>query len=257
MNLQSKEKDGISYIDTEKGDQVLFLLHGLMGTLSNFEVLIDFFTKKGFRIVAPTLPIYSLPMLRLTVSHIGKVVSEFIHSLDLKNIHIIGNSLGGHIGLVVAKNNPHVVDTLTLTGSSGLYEKAFGNTFPKRNNYEYVKAKAESVFYNPACATKELVDSVFEVTKDRMKTIKTIRLSRNAIRYNMASELHEITMPVSLIWGKQDQVTPPDVAKEFHRLLPDSSLFWLDKCGHAPMMELPHEFNETLLKWLTEKGFVK
>ena len=56
--------------------------------------------------------------------------------------------------------------------------------------------------------------------------------------------------PTCLIWGENDSVTPPDVAEEFHKLLPNSELYWLDKCGHAPMMERPNEFNILLEKWL-------
>ena len=54
----------------------------------------------------------------------------------------------------------------------------------------------------------------------------------------------------ALIWGKQDNITPPHVAEEFHELLPDSKLYWIDKCGHAPMMEQPLEFNKILNDYL-------
>jgi pimeloyl-ACP methyl ester carboxylesterase len=54
------------------------------------------------------------------------------------------------------------------------------------------------------------------------------------------------------VWGKQDDVTPPFVAEKFHELLPDSRLQWVDKCGHAPMMEHPDEFNALLREFLEE-----
>jgi pimeloyl-ACP methyl ester carboxylesterase len=50
--------------------------------------------------------------------------------------------------------------------------------------------------------------------------------------------------------GKNDKVTPPDVAEEFKQLLPNSTLYWIDKCGHAAMMEQPEEFNRLLEEWL-------
>ena len=59
--------------------------------------------------------------------------------------------------------------------------------------------------------------------------------------------------PTCIIWGKNDNVTPPNVADEFHELLPDSDLYWIDKCGHAAMMEVPDTFNSILDKWLTER----
>jgi pimeloyl-ACP methyl ester carboxylesterase len=57
-------------------------------------------------------------------------------------------------------------------------------------------------------------------------------------------------LPACLIWGKDDNVTPPDVAEEFHELLPNSELNWIDECGHAPMMEHPDKFNDILEVWL-------
>jgi pimeloyl-ACP methyl ester carboxylesterase len=49
-----------------------------------------------------------------------------------------------------------------------------------------------------------------------------------------------------LIWGKNDNITPADVAEEFHKLIPHSELRWIDACGHIPMMEQPEAFNKLL-----------
>ncbi|MBF4984938.1 alpha/beta hydrolase, partial [Nonlabens mediterrranea] len=140
-----------------------------------------------------------------------------------------------------------------ITGSSGLYESAMGESYPKRGNYEYIKKKAEGVFYDPAVATKEIVDEVFGVVNDRNKLIKTLAIAKSAIRHNMAKDLPKMQTPVCIIWGKQDSVTPPEVATEFHEKLPDSELFWIDKCGHAAMMEHPDQFNEILAAWLEKR----
>ena len=162
----------------------------------------------------------------------------------------MGNSLGGHIALYHAKINPKNVSGLVLTGSSGLYENSMGESYPKRGDYEYIKKKSQDVFYDPEIATKEVVDDVFETLNNRNKLIRTIAIAKSAIRHNMAQDLPNMTMPTCLIWGKNDTVTPPEVAEEFHRLLPNSELFWMDKCGHAPMMEHPEKFNQILEPWL-------
>ena len=70
----------------------------------------------------------------------------------------------------------------------------------------------------------------------------------------MAKDLPKMHQPTCIIWGRQDNVTPPNVAVEFHEKLPNSSLFWIDKCGHAAMMEHPDEFNQILFKWLQDKN---
>mgnify|MGYP000703356712 FL=1 len=95
-----------------------------------------------------------------------------------------------------------------------------------------------------------MVDEVFEITNSRIKVIKIIALAKSAIRNNLGEELGQIKVPTLLIWGKNDNVTPPFVAEEFHKLIPNSELAFIDKCGHAPMMEVPNEFNDILEKFL-------
>ena len=168
---------------------------------------------------------------------------------------LLGNSLGGHIALLATKLYPEKIKALVITGSSGLYESAMGESYPKRGDYEYIKAKAENVFYDPKVATKEIVDEVYAVVNDRNKLIRTLAIAKSAIRHNMAKDLPNMTTPTCIIWGKNDNVTPPEVAVDFNKLLPDSDLFWIDKCGHAAMMEHPDEFNSILNSWLEARKF--
>ena len=248
----SKKKKEYNYIEKGEGHP-LVLLHGLMGGLSNFDALIEYFSTKGYKVYAPELPIYSLSILSTNVANIAKFVAKFISDEINEKVTLIGNSLGGHVGLVVSLEHPELVHSLVLTGSSGLYEKSFGETFPKRGNYEYIKKKAEEVFYDPKVATKEIVDEVFETVNKNAKIIKILYIARSAMKHNMKDVLHKIKMPVCLIWGKQDKVTPPEVAVQFEEGLPDATLHWIDKCGHAPMMEHPEKFNEILFEWLDPK----
>ena len=70
--------------------------------------------------------------------------------------------------------------------------------------------------------------------------------------FTSSMSIPKLNMPSLLIWGKQDQVTPPRVAEEFHSLLPNSELHWIDLCGHAPMWEHPKKFSEIVLKWMNK-----
>jgi pimeloyl-ACP methyl ester carboxylesterase len=248
MNYEVIEQEGFKYIEKGEG-QPLILLHGLMGELSNWEDTIEYFSTK-YKVIVPILPIYELPLLTLGVKSLSKHVHRFLKFKKLNQVVLIGNSLGGHVGLVFTSAHQEFVKALVLTGSSGLYENAFGGSFPKRESYDFIKEKVEYTFYNPVTATKELVDEVYKSVNDRSRVIRILALAKSAIRHNMAKELKKITIPVSLIWGKQDKITPPEVAVEFHELLPNSELNWVDKCGHAPMMEQPEEFNNYLNKFL-------
>jgi len=252
MDFVLKEEHGFSYIDEGEGE-VLLLLHGLMGGLSNWEVVIEEFSK-NYRVMLPMLPVYDLPVLTTGVKTLAKHVHKFIKYKKLENVILLGNSLGGHVALIYVLAHPERVKAMVLTGSSGLYENAFGGSFPRRENYQFVKEKTEYTFYDPAVATTELIDEVYKLVNDRHSVIRLLAMAKSAIRHNMKKDLHNMLLPVSLIWGKNDKITPPEVAEEFHQLLPDSELRWIDKCGHAPMMEHPQEFNRLLKEFLDKIG---
>jgi pimeloyl-ACP methyl ester carboxylesterase len=248
MEYEIKKEGKFDYVEVGEGEP-LMLLHGLFGALSNFSDLIEHF-KHTHKVIVPILPLYDLDLLHTSVKGLAKHVQQFIDHKGYNQIHLLGNSLGGHVGLVYILSHPEKIKTLTLTGSSGLFENAMGDSYPKRGDYEYIRAKTAETFYDPAVATKELVDEVFEITNSRIKVIKIIALAKSAIRNNLGEELGQIQVPTLLIWGKNDKVTPPFVAEDFHKLIPNSELAFIDQCGHAPMMEVPKEFNVILEKFL-------
>ena len=254
MAHRLKKEHNYSYIEVGEGTPII-VLHGLMGGLSNFGAVTTFFSENGYKVVIPELPIYSMSLLKTNVKNFAKYLHDFIEFKGYDEVILLGNSLGGHIGLYHTKMFNKKIKALVITGSSGLYESAMGGGYTKRSDYEVIKKKAQDVFYDPAVATKEIVDEVYATVNDRHKLIKTLAIAKSAIRHNMAKDLPKMHTPTCIIWGKNDNVTPPNVAVEFNELLPDSDLFWIDKCGHAAMMEHPDKFNSILHKWLLDRGF--
>lgn len=253
MSMNLKKEGKFSYIEAGEG-QPIIVLHGLLGALSNFEGVYDYFSKNGYKVIIPALPIYELPILKTSVKSLAKYLKDFLKHKNIDDAILVGNSLGGHVALYYTKLNLPTVKALVLAGSSGLYEKSLGDTYPKRGDYEYIKKKTEEVFFDPKIATKESVDEIFAAVNDRNKVIRTLALAKSAIRHNMAKDLPKLNTPACVIWGKNDLVTPPEVAVDFQKLLPDADLFWVDECGHAPMMEHPDTFNEILHNWLKERN---
>ena len=249
MEKVLKKEGRYSFVEVGEGNPVI-VLHGLMGGLSNFHETADFLASKGYRVIIPELPLYSMNLLKTNVKAFSKYVKDFITFKKLDRVILLGNSLGGHIALHHTKMYPEKVAGLVLTGSSGLYESAMGDSYPKRGDYEYIKKKTEGVFFNPKIATKSMIDEVYAIVNDRIKVIKTLTIAKSAIRHNMATDLPKMHVKTCLIWGKNDGVTPPHVAEEFHKLLPNSSLYWIENCGHAAMMEQPNEFNKLVGDWL-------
>lgn len=252
MTDNLKTEGNFTYAEAGEGPTIIFL-HGLMGALSNFENTFNYFSNNGYKVLIPELPLYKLPLLKTNVKNLAAFLKDFMAFKKLENAILLGNSLGGHIALYFTLNYPKKVSALVLTGSSGLYEKAMGDSFPKRGSYEYIREKTRAVFFDPEIGTKEMVDNIFKIVNDRNSVIRTLAIAKSAIRHNMANDLPKMKQPTCIIWGKQDTVTPPEVAEDFNRLLPNSELFWIDQCGHAAMMEKPEEFNNILHTWFASR----
>ena len=238
------------HIDKGKGE-VIILLHGLFGALSNWKSVVDFFSKK-YRVIIPKIPLTDIDVKDANLESLTKLVGKFISCNRLKNFTLIGNSLGGHIGLMYTIQNPNKVKQLVLTGSSGLYENSFGGSFPKRGDYEYINERVNHTFYNPNILTKKYVDNIFNTLNDNAKCLNIITIARSAQRNNLSKKLYRIKCPTYLIWGLNDTITPPSVAHQFNKLISKSKLKFIDKCCHAPMMERPEEFNKILKSFLDE-----
>ncbi|WP_149241191.1 alpha/beta fold hydrolase [Dyadobacter sp. 32] len=236
------------FIDEGKGE-ILLLLHGLFGALSNWDGIIDHFSSRH-RVIIPLLPIYELPPREAGLEALLAFLEEFVEFKELRNVTVIGNSLGGHVGLLYTLKNQDNVQKLVLTGSSGLFENSMGGSFPKRGSYDYIRERVAYTFYDPAVATKDLIDEVFETTSSIPKCMSIVGIAKSAQRHNLAKDLHAINVPTLLVWGLNDTITPPHVGYEFNRLIEGSELHFIDKCCHAPMMEKPHEFNIILERFL-------
>lgn len=242
MEVNIKKEGNFNYIEEGEGE-VLLLLHGLFGALSNWKDVLDHFSKR-YKVVIPLMPIFEMNILKLSVEGLSDFIHEFIEYKKYEKVNFIGNSLGGHVALVYIKKHPERINSLLLTGSSGLYENAMGGSYPKKGDRAFIKQKVALTFYDPATATDELVDEVYETVNDRGKVLRILMMAKSAIRHNMRKDIPKITQETCLIWGKNDTITPPEVGVEFDQLLPHSELHLLDQCGHAPMMEQPDAFNK-------------
>ncbi len=251
MDYEIIEEGRFKYIETNGGEENLLLLHGLFGALSNFEGILDHFSPH-YNVVVPILPIFELPIRKVSVTGLVNYVADFVEHKDYDSVHLLGNSLGGHIALLYVLAHPEKVKSITLTGSSGLFESAMGTSFPKRGDYEFIRIKTAETFYDPNVATKELVDEVYDIVNDRNKAIRVIATAKSAVRHNLSDKLHQIGAPTLLVWGRDDQITPAFVGEKFQELIENSRLIYIDECGHAPMMEHPELFNEYLENFLQE-----
>jgi pimeloyl-ACP methyl ester carboxylesterase len=248
MNLTVRKENGFSYIEEGQGE-ILLLLHGLFGALSNWEHVVAYFSK-SYKVIIPLIPIYEMPIRKANLDGLVEFIDTFIQNKKLEKFTLVGNSLGGHMALIYTLENPSKVARLILTGSSGLYENTMGGSFIKRNNYDYIAERVRYTFYSPEVVTKEYIDEVFNLVQDSGRVLRIVAIAKSAQRHNLASRLPEINIDTLLIWGINDTITPPLVAHEFNALIPNSCLRFIDKCCHAPMMEHPEKFNQLLDQFL-------
>jgi pimeloyl-ACP methyl ester carboxylesterase len=251
MELKIKKEGDYTFIDEGQGENMV-LLHGLFGALSNWNDVVEEFSSK-YRVIIPLMPIYEMGLKEAGIDGLTKFIEGFVKFKGLKDLILLGNSLGGHIALTYTLRNQDNVKVLVLTGSSGLFENSLGGSYPKRGSYEYIKERVEYTFYEPQTATQELVNEVFEITKSIPKCMRIVAIAKSAQRHNMAKDIKDIVVPTLLVWGLNDTITPPLVGYEFEKLMPNAELYFIDHCGHAAMMEHPEKFNKILHKFLDKQ----
>ncbi|MCS7189688.1 MAG: alpha/beta fold hydrolase [Bacteroidia bacterium] len=231
------------------GAAPLILVHGLFGALSNWDNTLRTLQDK-YALYVPLLPIYEQTLIEPSLEGLLTYLLRFFEGEKLSSAVWIGNSLGGHLALLVARHYPEKVRALVLTGSSGLFEEGMGSSFPRRSSREYVAERVRFTFYDPRHATPELIEEVYDIVNDNYKALRVLKIARDAQRNFVGGWLPAIQAPTCLIWGLNDTITPVAVAYTFYHLLPHAELHFIDECGHAPMMEQPERFHAVLLRFL-------
>jgi len=238
----------------ERGEgEAVVLLHGLMGEMDHWEPTLDALGDR-YRVMAPLLPIFDPLLAEPSITELADHVVRLLDQLDTARAVVGGNSLGGHVALTLALRWPARVSGLILTGSSGLFERGFSRNVPHVPSAEFVRTKMEEIFYDPSLVTPAWVEAVRRVVTTRATALRVLQFARAARRDNLEARLPDVAAPTLLVWGKDDRVTPIDVAERFHALIPGSELVYITNCGHAPMLEHPATFSQIVGDWLREQA---
>ena len=241
-----------SYINTGSGP-VVILLHGLFGNLGIWKSVVQEL-KNNFHVIIPRLPLFDLPAEHTNVKYLAKILHEFIEINQLSNVTLVGHAIGGQVALMYAYLHPQNVHKLVLTSSAGLLEKSpILDADEDNSNYNYVRDKIGEAFYKREFISKELIEEIYTTVKSIPKRVTLWNIARSSRQANVASILSDITHPVLLIWGLHDKITPPEAALNFHDLLPNSKMKFIDECGHLAMVEKAADFNTHVLSFLKEE----
>lgn len=252
--IQARESDGYRFVDAgpHTDHPPVLLLHGMLGDLSNWTSAIQALVDNNYRVLVPVLPVYDLPLTHTSVSGLVDYVRAFLQHIGIESTILVGNSLGGHVALVYAMRFPQYVPAMILSGASGIYEMNIGTTMPRRQDRGYIRERAAVTFYDPIHVTENLVDEMFSIMNDRGRVARLIKMARSTKKETVTDHLEMVTSPTLLVWGQDDVITPPSVAYEFLERMPNATLYFIERCGHAPMIERPEEFNRLMLDFLSE-----
>ncbi len=251
MKFSETSHNDKTYAYYEKGEgPVILLLHGLLGTLSNWEAVFEKLSAT-YRVVMPNLPILEKGR-RHNVHTLTDYLKDFTTFMKFESITLMGNSLGGHLALLYVLQYPENIKSLVLTGSSGLFENTEGiaRIFPIRSNFEFAKKKTQETFYDPKIVGDDMVRDIMQNIGNIHKALCVVGVAKSAKQNHLGHRLKEIKTPTLLVWGLNDTITPPVVAHEFRTKIQHATLKFLDHCSHVPMMEHPEAFSKLTQKFL-------
>ncbi len=257
------------YIERGDGSRTVVFLHGLFGRPENWAAVMDALCDdasggrhsdcRRWRCLAPQLPIdrrasvSSRPFR--SIHQLTGFVRAFLDAVGVERAVLCGNSLGGQVAIDFTLQHSERVEKLVLTGSAGLLERSLSGGERPKATRAFIREKAREVFYDPdPIVTDELVEELHRMLSDRAYARFLLRVAKASRDYNVKAHLPKLSVPVLLVWGRDDRITPPDVAYEFHSKIRDARLVLLERCGHAPPLERPRAFAEALRAFLDDTG---
>ena len=276
-HLRKVEVDGtpINYVDLGSGErEPVVFVHGLGGQWQNWLENLPRVAQER-RVLAVDLPGFGLtpePRQKITIPWYGRCVEAFCERLDLGEVAIVGNSMGGFIAAEVAIQFPQRVSRLVLVSAAGI-----SSTNVRRRPILLAGRVAAAIIANTAARHRAIAcrptarhlsplafvarypkllraDLVYEgLFKGTGKPGFDDALRAN-LDYDFTDRLPEVGVPTLIIWGENDTIIPARDANEFERLIPDSRKVVMRETGHIPMAERPQGFNDVLMDFLAETG---
>jgi pimeloyl-ACP methyl ester carboxylesterase len=275
--LGKVEVDGtpINYVDLGSGErEPVVFVHGLGGQWQNWLENLPRVAQER-RVLALDLPGFGLtpePRQKITIPWYGRCVEAFCERLDLGQVAVVGNSMGGFVAAEVAIQFPQRVSRLVLVSAAGI-----SSTNVRRRPILLAGRVAAAIITNTAARHRAVAarpiarhlsplafvarypkllraDLVYEgLVKGAGKPGFDDALRAN-LDYDFTDRLPEVGVPTLIIWGENDTIIPVSDANEFERLIPDSRKVVMQETGHIPMAERPQAFNDLLMDFLAETG---
>lgn len=246
------------FYPNQNANKTLFLIHGFLASSFSFRYIIPELMKQ-YQIIAVDIPPFgrSGKDLKYTFSYenIAATFIQLIHKLQLKNVSLIGHSMGGQIGLYMALQQPEIFDKIILFASSGYLQQVrksliflsylpFAHIFVKKKLVDSggVEGNLLKVVYDKNQITEDMIQGYLEPFIENDAIFHALaKFSRDREGDLSKEDLNKINTPCLLVWGAQDRIVPLQVGKRLNQDLPNSKLVVLEKTGHLTPEERPDE----------------
>ncbi len=277
IDYSFKEKyikiDGVKicYTDEGKGLPILFI-HGLGGNLLHYKMNIPYF-KANHRVIALDLPGYGKsdkPKLDDAIPYYVKLIKKFIDKLNINEVILAGNSMGGHISCIFAAKYKKSTKGLILIDSAGLNElniledffisNLFSETFLTNTPSFIMETTLKHNFYHARDEVEEILQAQKAMVgaTDYEDYCHALEMCAKSMKNNPLDLItKEIICPTIIFWGKNDRLIDVRHADLFHQSIAGSELVIFDYCGHISMLEKHEEFNKDTSDFIAKKKIEK
>jgi len=264
----------VDVIELGSGPPVVFI-HGLSGSWQNWLEQLPVFAREH-RVIAFDLPGFGaseMPRDRITISGYGRFVDALLDELGASSAAVVGNSMGGFIGIELAIRFPERVERLVLVSAAGLSiqylrnERALAalNVFENRlAAYSgWLASRSDALARRPGA--RRMIFGIVAHRPDQLPGPLVAEQVRGSGKpgfvpaldaltdYPIRDRLGEIACPTLIVWGAEDKLVPARDADEFARLIPNSRKVVWPQTGHMAMLERPAAFNALLQAFLDEE----
>jgi pimeloyl-ACP methyl ester carboxylesterase len=264
----------VNVVELGSGSPIVFI-HGLSGSWQNWLEQVPVFAR-DHRVITFDLPGFGgseMPAEKISISGYGRFVNTLLDELGVDSAAVVGNSMGGFIGIELAIRFPQRVERMVLVSAAGLSieylrnERALallGVAESRLAAYSgWVASRSEALARRPGA--RRLIFGIVAHRPERLPAPLVAEQVRGSGKpgflpaldaltdYPIRDRLGEIACPTLIVWGADDKLVPARDADEFARLIPNSRKVVWPETGHVAMLERPAAFNALLTAFLAEE----
>jgi pimeloyl-ACP methyl ester carboxylesterase len=242
-------------IEDGQGQPLLFL-HGVQGVQPG-DPLITRLAER-YHVIAPRLPGFGESSGSENLNDLHDLIYyelDLLDTLGLRDIPVIGHSLGGMVAAELAAVQPERISKLVLIAPMGLWNPSY----PVADFFAMSpKALAAATYHDPDSTVAQMAsrppednEAYIAFMLERAKSLAT------AAKYlwpipnrGLNRRLHRVTAPTLLVWGESDRIVPPQYAQDFQAAIGNATVATIPAAGHLPQIEQPDRLAEQVLAFL-------